>query len=63
MNITNAPEVLTVDELADLLRVDRRTIITYINTGINGNRIPALKVGRQYRIAKQNIMFLLGDNK
>ena len=59
INITNAPEVLTVDELAELLKVDRRTITTYINEG----KIPALRVGRQYRIAKQNIMFLFGGKQ
>ena len=59
MNINEVPEVLKVDELAELLRVDRRTIITYINE----DKIPALKVGRQYRIAKQNIMFLFGGKR
>ena len=59
MNIQTAPEVMTVDEVAELLRLDRRTIITYITKG----QIPALKVGKSYRIAKQNIMFLFGGNK
>ena len=59
MNINEVPEVLKVYELAELLRVDRRTIITYINE----DKIPALKVGRQYRIAKQNIMFLFGGKR
>ena len=54
MNITNAPEVLTAKELAELLRVDTRTIITYIKEG----KIPALQVGKQYRIVKQNIIYL-----
>jgi len=56
MNVNELPDVLNVIELADLLRVDKRTVLTYIKTG----KIPALKVGRQYRIAKANIMFLLG---
>ena len=54
MNITNAPEVLTAKELAELLRVDTRTIITYIKEG----KIPALQVGKHYRIVKQNIIYL-----
>lgn len=56
LNINTAPDVLTVDELADLLRVERRTVINYIKA----KKIPAVQVGKLYRIAKKNILFLFG---
>lgn len=48
--------VLTVDELADILRVSRQTVIEdYIKQG----KIYAFKVGRSYRIPTKEIEHLL----
>lgn len=45
------PEFLSVKEVADLLRLSERTIITYIRSG----KIPAANAGRTYRIRKSDI--------
>ncbi len=43
-----APEFLTVDEAADLLRVDRKTIYSEIAA----SRMPHIKLGRVIRIPR-----------
>ncbi|WP_182379838.1 helix-turn-helix domain-containing protein [Nocardioides sp. WS12] len=48
-------EILTVAEAADYLRVNPRTVLTLISTG----KIPALKVGRQYRIRLSDLQAAL----
>lgn len=45
-------EALTVKEAADILRVCTKTIYKIINSG----ELPAVKVGREMRIAKSNII-------
>ena len=46
-----SPAFLTVDECAELLRVDRKTVYTAIRAG----RLPALRLGRLFRIARSDI--------
>lgn len=46
------PEALTVKEAAEILRVCTKTIYKIINSG----ELPAVKVGREMRIAKSNII-------
>ena len=44
-------ELLTVDEVADRLRVNKRTILRWINSGI----LVAIKLEKEYRIAKSDL--------
>jgi len=48
-DLSSLPEVLTVDEVAKYLRVERRTVI---NNLILTGKLPATKVGLQWRIAR-----------
>jgi excisionase family DNA binding protein len=43
--------LLTVNEVADLLRVSRMTVYRLIKTG----EMPALRVGRSYRLREEDI--------
>jgi excisionase family DNA binding protein len=43
--------LLTVSEVADLLRVSRMTVYRLIKTG----DIPALRVGRNYRLREEDV--------
>ncbi len=42
---------MTVNEVADLLRVSRMTVYRLIKTG----EMPALRVGRSYRLREQDV--------
>lgn len=54
------PDVLTLKKLAQMLDVSTKLASKMINDG----EIQAVKVGREYRIAKVNaIAFLLGERK
>lgn len=56
------PTLISVKEAADYLRLDQKTIISYIKKG----KIPAANVGRTYRIRKADIDALFikrGKNK
>ena len=44
-------ELMTVEEVADYLRVTKKTLYRLLE----GNKIPAAKVGRQWRFAKTSI--------
>lgn len=46
------PQVLTVDEVAKLLRVNRKTLYD----AISRKEIPCTKVGRVYRFSKQAVL-------
>jgi len=50
-------EVLTVDEAAELLRVDRRTVYSMIKR----KKIPARRLGRVIRIPKQKLLTWLAE--
>src|SRR6266508_4035935 len=48
-------EILTPDQAADYLQVDRETIYRYIRAG----KLDASKLGRSYRIPRRSIELLL----
>ena len=47
-DFASLPDLLTVDETADYLRVSRETIFSLIKAG----DLPAFRVGKQFRISK-----------
>ena len=49
--------ILTIDELADYLRISRSTLYKLAQEG----RVPCQKVGRHWRFRKQAIDRWLGD--
>ena len=49
------PDILTPDQAADYLQVNRETIYRYIRDG----RLNASRIGRSYRIKKQSVEVLL----
>ena len=51
MDFDSLPDLLTVDEIAGHLRVSRETIFSLIKAG----DLPALRVGKQFRIRKEAI--------
>ena len=51
-SLRSYPEALTVKEAAEILRVCTKTIYKIINSG----DLPAVKIGREMRIAKSNII-------
>ena len=54
----NYPDALTLGEFAEMLGISQKLASKLIRTG----EIEAIKVGREYRIAKVNaIRFLLGE--
>ncbi|MCC7107057.1 MAG: helix-turn-helix domain-containing protein [Chloroflexi bacterium] len=54
-NTDRAPEVMTPDQVAEYLQVDRETVYRYIRSG----ELTASKLGRHYRIPKPNVEALL----
>jgi len=52
---TAFPEILTPEQAADYLQVNRETIYRYIRDG----RLTASRIGRSYRIRKQSVELLL----
>src|SRR5215210_5878667 len=55
MNTGRSPEIMTPDQAADFLQVDRETVYRYIKAG----KLDASKLGRSYRIPRRNIELLL----
>lgn len=55
MNRNRFPEILTPDQAADYLQVDRETVYRYIRSG----KLDASRLGRSYRIPRRNIELLL----
>jgi excisionase family DNA binding protein len=49
------PEIMNVGEVADLLRVSNQTIYNLVT----GGRLPATKIGREWRFSRPKIMELL----
>jgi excisionase family DNA binding protein len=59
-NIDDLPEVLTVDEVSRLLRVDRKTIYVQVREG----SIPgARRVGRTIRISREAVLRWLTEGQ
>ena len=48
---TERPDILNVDEVADLLRVSTQTVYNMIKDG----RLPAFKAGREWRFSKKEL--------
>lgn len=55
MEVRRSPEILTTNQVADYLQVDRETVYRYIRSG----QLIASKLGRRYRISKANVDALL----
>src|SRR3954465_511457 len=53
----NMDKFLTTDEVAKRLNIHQNTVIRYIHSG----RLPAVKVGKAYRIKESVVDTLLGD--
>lgn len=51
-------EFLTVQEVADLLRVNKMTIYRYIKAG----KIAAVKIGKDYRLADNELQKFITRN-
>jgi excisionase family DNA binding protein len=57
---SGTPAVLTVDELAAFLRVDRKTVYTALNSG----EIPgARRIGRTIRVSRDAVLRWLADGQ
>ena len=50
-----APEIMTPDQAAAFLQVDRETVYRYIRSG----KLDASRLGRSYRIPRQSVELLL----
>lgn len=50
-------DLLTVDEAAAYLKTSKNTICIWCRSG----RLPAIKIGRQWRISKQRIQNGIGE--
>ena len=60
MNVNGAtPEVLTPDQAAAYLHVNRGTVYRYIREG----KLVASRLGRSYRIPRRNLDLLLGATR
>lgn len=55
MNAHRSPEIMTPDQAADYLQVDRETVYRYIRSG----KLDASRLGRSYRIPRRNVELLL----
>src|SRR5688572_19612136 len=55
MNADRSPEIMTPNQAADYLQVDRETVYRYIRSG----QLIASKLGRSYRIPRTNVDALL----
>src|SRR5215212_894207 len=55
MNTERPPEILTPDQAAAYLQVDRETVYRYIRSG----KLDASRLGRSYRIPRSSIELLL----
>lgn len=57
--LNELPAVCGIRELAAYLQVGKNTAYELVNTG----QIPAVRVGRQYRIRKEAVLEFLGGKK
>jgi len=51
-------ETYTLSDVAEALKVSRRTVLRYVKTG----RIKAFKFGNNYRITQENIDKFMAEN-
>lgn len=52
------PRFVTVAEVADLMRVSKMTVYRMIHSG----EIPAIRVGKSFRVPQQAVQQLIGQN-
>ena len=55
----NNNEFLTVEQVAELLQVHWQTILNYIKSG----KLRAIRLGKGYRIEKQDFDFFVKESK
>jgi excisionase family DNA binding protein/YgiT-type zinc finger domain-containing protein len=53
-----ALEIMNIEEVADLLRVSAQTVYTLVRSG----KLPATKIGREWRFSRTKIMGLINSN-
>ena len=53
------PDVLNVEEVADLLRVSKQTVYNLLKSG----KLSAARVGREWRFSRESIMALLSSEE
>ena len=58
MDYTNLPLILTVEQLAEVLRVGRNTAYDLVRSG----QIRSVRVGRQIRIPRDALIDFLSQN-
>ena len=51
----NDIKVYTLDEVADILKVSRRTLYTYVKEG----KLPAVKMGKYWRVTEDSLQAFL----
>lgn len=51
-------KVYTLNEIADLLHVTKRSLYSWIKSG----RLKALKVGREWRVTKESLEAFMAEN-
>lgn len=56
---TNADEILTAQECADLLKINVKTLYTLLSERREPGKIFARKVGREWRIRREEVMHYL----
>lgn len=53
----NLPMVYTIDEIAGILKLTRRTVYSYVKDG----RLRAAKIGKEYRITETALKDFLNE--
>jgi len=53
--VTTVKEIMTPEQVADYLQLSRDTVYRYIREG----KLPASRLGRNYRIPRENVDLLL----
>lgn len=48
----NEIKVYTLDEVAEILKVSRRTLYAYVKDG----KLPAVKMGKYWRVSQENLL-------
>ncbi len=56
--LENYPDVLTVHELSEILRIDKSTVYRMLQEGT----IPCRRIGTAYRINKNAVLKYLGED-
>lgn len=51
----NISKVYTLDEVADLLHLTKRTLYNYVKEG----KLPAVKIGKYWRVSEENLQKFL----